>query len=218
MAETSTPLDYVMQYGGRCRGCADHGGICPGDFMPCDPATKRSAVSWVIGALEYGRRHGYIVDAPPARTEAQARLEALEAGLEPFAKMGRLIDGPFGPRGGAGTPDGGAFVSGGAWSENGKSRTVTWGDFRRAAALLSGSTPKPAGVEITDEMVERAARAHDAEESALKGEPSPWTHYNCDGLYPTEVVCPDCKAFRDERLSTMRVALTAALAAPAKGE
>jgi hypothetical protein len=64
MSEIFTPLDYVMQYGGRCRDCADHDGICPGDFMPCDTGTKRSAVAWVIGALEYGRKHGYIVDPP----------------------------------------------------------------------------------------------------------------------------------------------------------
>lgn len=64
MSEIFTPLDYVMQHGGRCRGCADHDGICPGDFMPCDTGTKRSAVAWVIGALEYGRKHGYIVDPP----------------------------------------------------------------------------------------------------------------------------------------------------------
>lgn len=60
--ETFSPVDFVMQYGGRCRDCADHDGVCPGDFMPCHNGTKRSAVAWVIGALEYGRKHGYIVE------------------------------------------------------------------------------------------------------------------------------------------------------------
>lgn len=68
MAETFTPVDFVMQYGGRCRDCADNFGVCPGDGLPC--ADKRKAVEWVIGALEYGRKHGYIAN-PPARTVAQ---------------------------------------------------------------------------------------------------------------------------------------------------
>jgi hypothetical protein len=68
MAETFTPVDFVMQYGARCRECADNFGVCPGDGLPC--ADKRKAVEWVVDALEYGRKHGYIVD-PPSRTVAE---------------------------------------------------------------------------------------------------------------------------------------------------
>lgn len=75
-----------------------------------------------------------------ARAEERARAAEV---VRPFVQMGRLIDGPFGPRGGGGTPDDGAFRSGGAWSENGEKRTVTWGDFRRAAAYLAEITMAP---------------------------------------------------------------------------
>lgn len=70
----------------------------------------------------------------------QGRREEREraiAVLRPFAKMARLFDGPFGPRGGGGTPDHGAFQSGGAWQENGVSYTVTWGHFRAASDYIT---------------------------------------------------------------------------------
>ncbi len=62
-------------------------------------------------------------------------IEAMKRVLGPFAKAGHVIDGPFGPA--LFAEDDMAFKSGCAWSENGVSRTITWGDFRRARALLS---------------------------------------------------------------------------------
>jgi hypothetical protein len=86
-------------------------------------------------ALEiFGRR----VRDDFAEHEANARLIAaapeLYEALEPFAKLGRMLDGPFAP---ALFKDADAVGFGGAWSENGEPRTVTFGDLRRAAAALA---------------------------------------------------------------------------------
>lgn len=66
----------------------------------------------------------------PLGREAAAYIERLEAALEPFAKVGDIIAGPFGPALFRGEDD--AFQSGCAWTENGERKTLTWGDFRRA--------------------------------------------------------------------------------------
>lgn len=52
--------DYVMAYGGRCRGCADENGVCPTSGLPCTSADARRAVAWVLGAIRYGVTHGFI--------------------------------------------------------------------------------------------------------------------------------------------------------------
>lgn len=51
-------LDYVIRYGGRCRDCADHFGICPNSGLPCAESGK--AIKWVIDAINYGTGMGYI--------------------------------------------------------------------------------------------------------------------------------------------------------------
>lgn len=56
--------DYVLQYGGRCRDCADNFGVCESRGMPCDPKAARKAVRRVIGALNYGHRNGFLPAAP----------------------------------------------------------------------------------------------------------------------------------------------------------
>lgn len=66
--------------------------------------------------------------------KAADAIERLMKALEPFAKAGRVVDGPFGPA--LFCEDDMAFQSGCAWSENGERRTITWGDFRRARAAL----------------------------------------------------------------------------------
>jgi hypothetical protein len=65
----------------------------------------------------------------------------LEA-LEPFAKLGRMLDGPFAP---ALFKDDQPIGLGAAWSENGEPRTITFGDLRRAAAVRSILTEKTNG-------------------------------------------------------------------------
>jgi hypothetical protein len=69
--------------------------------------------------------------------ESAARIEALQAdlakareALEPFATVGKVIDGPFGPA--LFADDDQAFQSGCAWKEDGETKTLTWGQFRRA--------------------------------------------------------------------------------------
>lgn len=56
-------VDYVWRYGGRCRDCADENGICPLSGLPCGEARK--AIEWVIGAINYGLKNGFL-PAPPA--------------------------------------------------------------------------------------------------------------------------------------------------------
>lgn len=58
LPDEKTCADYVLQYGGRCRDCADENGICPGSGLPCGGARK--AVTHVVQALRYGLQHGYL--------------------------------------------------------------------------------------------------------------------------------------------------------------
>lgn len=58
-------INYVLRYGGMCRGCADHDGVCPTNGLPCDTEAARRSVRHVLEALDYGERHGYL-PAPPA--------------------------------------------------------------------------------------------------------------------------------------------------------
>lgn len=67
-------------------------------------------------------------------TAANARVEEAEGAIRPFAKMGKLLDGPFGP---ALFKDEDTIGVGGAWSENGKPRSITFGDLRKAAQWLA---------------------------------------------------------------------------------
>ncbi len=85
---------------------------------------------------EADRYYGKIIDGLMAeRQRTDDLIEEVKRVLGPFAKAGHVIDGPFGPA--LFAEDDMAFKSGCAWSENGVSRTITWGDFRRARALLS---------------------------------------------------------------------------------
>lgn len=64
-----------------------------------------------------------------------ARTLLAEAGecLKPFATVGVIVDGPFGPA--LFKEDEDAFTSGCAWTENGETKTLKWGQFRKAADL-----------------------------------------------------------------------------------
>lgn len=69
------------------------------------------------------------------KPSASALLLEAEKALEPFAKVGSLIDGPFGPA--LFTDNEQAFKSGCAWKEDGETKTLTWGNFRAARSTLS---------------------------------------------------------------------------------
>lgn len=58
LPDEKTCVDYALQYGGRCRDCADENGVCPGSGLPCEGARK--AVTHVVQALRYGLQHGYL--------------------------------------------------------------------------------------------------------------------------------------------------------------
>ncbi|NTG01831.1 hypothetical protein G6L30_17070 [Agrobacterium rhizogenes] len=84
-----------------------------------------------------GKKHGLdqITALTAERDSLKALCDEMAKALEPFAKAGQVIDGPFGPA--LFVEDDTAFKSGCAWSENGVRRTITWGDFRRASAAYS---------------------------------------------------------------------------------
>ena len=70
--------------------------------------------------------------------EAQAaEISRLRDALKPFATVGKIIDGPFGPA--LFAEDDQAFKSGCAWTENGETKTLTWGQFRRARTALEAN-------------------------------------------------------------------------------
>jgi hypothetical protein len=69
-----------------------------------------------------------------AHTKDAAQLAQLEAALEPFAKMGRMLVGTFGL---ALFRDDQPIGLGAAWKENGETRTITFGDLRTAAKALA---------------------------------------------------------------------------------
>lgn len=68
-------IDYAMQYGGRCRDCADNFGVCPGSGLPCEPKDARRAIRHVLTAIAYGTKHGYLTAAPDTQAPAVKALE-----------------------------------------------------------------------------------------------------------------------------------------------
>jgi hypothetical protein len=101
----------------------------------------------VMASARLGKWMSAALDDPNVCEEMKADIRAwfsagepvqyLWEALEPFAKMGKIIDGPFGvPTIGDDAP----FKSGAAWQEGGETRTLTYGDFRRACAALSRAT------------------------------------------------------------------------------
>lgn len=61
-------LDYVNRYGGNCRDCGDHRGVCPNSGLPCKDREK--AIKWVIDAINYGVGAGYLTPAVSSRDRA----------------------------------------------------------------------------------------------------------------------------------------------------
>lgn len=71
--ETKEIVSYVARYGGICRDCADENGICPRNGIACGDSEK--AIRHVIGALNYGFKHGFISpqsNAQPASPSQEA--------------------------------------------------------------------------------------------------------------------------------------------------
>jgi len=66
-------LDYVIRYGGRCRECADHFGICPNSGLPC--AESGRAIKWVIDAINYGAGMGFIKPNTPTLPSHQGNCK-----------------------------------------------------------------------------------------------------------------------------------------------
>lgn len=65
-------IEYILQYGGRCRDCADCNGTCQDNgFTSCDQAVRRKQIAAHIRALQYGFQHGFISDAARAFLTAQ---------------------------------------------------------------------------------------------------------------------------------------------------
>ena len=85
-----------------------------------------------VSTLESERAANAILTDENARLTKERDM-AVEA-LRPFAKMGKMLEGPFAP---ALFKDEDSFVSGGAWRENGEVRTLTFGDLRRAYFTLA---------------------------------------------------------------------------------
>jgi hypothetical protein len=71
-----TTIDYVLQYGGRCRACADHTGLCP-NGLPCDVDDAKTAIRWVLKALNYGISNGYLASPPPSGDRGSVKVKTL---------------------------------------------------------------------------------------------------------------------------------------------
>lgn len=61
---TDETVSYIMQYGGRCRECADAMGVCPTSGLPCIADEARSAIRHTLRAINYGMRNGFLPAAP----------------------------------------------------------------------------------------------------------------------------------------------------------
>lgn len=67
-------IDYVLRYGGRCRECADRLGLCH-NGLPCDVDDAKTAIRWVLKALNYGISNGFL--ASPAVAPVAGETERL---------------------------------------------------------------------------------------------------------------------------------------------
>lgn len=68
-----TTIDYVLRYGGRCRECADHLGLCP-TGLPCDVDDAKTAIRWVLKALNYGIANGFLAHPSPSPEQGEDDL------------------------------------------------------------------------------------------------------------------------------------------------
>lgn len=54
---TDKLVERLLNYGGRCRECADNVGICPASSLPCGADDARSAIKHVLDGLAYYTQH-----------------------------------------------------------------------------------------------------------------------------------------------------------------
>lgn len=64
MIKLDEKVEYALRYGGRCRDCADHLGVCPGSGLPCNVDDARRAIKHVLDAIDYGTKHAYFAAVP----------------------------------------------------------------------------------------------------------------------------------------------------------
>lgn len=125
-------------------------------------ADLKAARANVESRIEIWKDSGYPSDRRVAAA-LSTLLTAMDQGaeaLEPFATMGKLIDVWIAK----GAPDDEPYQSGGAWSEGGKMRTVTWGDFRAAATVYATLKPvdtkERGGASIPPHLIRLANTPH----------------------------------------------------------
>lgn len=87
--------NYVFQYGGRCRGCADMlDGLCEKSGIPCNDDGNK-AIKFVLDAISYGIGNGFI--EIPSDARLTARVAELEGALELYrdaVQIDPLMEGP----------------------------------------------------------------------------------------------------------------------------
>jgi len=68
-------IDFIDDYGPRCRDCADDGPICPTSGVAC--AGHRTAAEFAVNALNYAWEHGFLT-SPVADLEARLAASEME--------------------------------------------------------------------------------------------------------------------------------------------
>lgn len=75
-ADSEDAVAFAIQYGPRCRDCADENGVCPATGIGCGDREK--AVRFVLGAVAYGIKHRYL-PAPRLASEREVWEQAIKA-------------------------------------------------------------------------------------------------------------------------------------------
>lgn len=171
LPETHELVDYIAQYGGRCRDCADEVGICPGSGLPCDNATK--AIRHVLKAINYGVANGYLPDPrPTVITDAEVTDEMVDRAMDRAAWKAKATPAEY---------EGGGLIDPGMSPEeadeiNGQLRT----EMREIleAALLSAQaraeTTSSGAAEVTAADPLRSGSAEGNEAGSVAPEAAPW--------------------------------------------
>lgn len=94
MADLAGLIDFLINYGGHCRDCADEDGFCPRTGIGC--GQRRKAVEFILGAINYGAKHGFAAGyrlIGPGNVDdvaaAMWRDEAIDSGTPASVAAGR---------------------------------------------------------------------------------------------------------------------------------